>query len=142
MKIFCCLCTQHIFDTTDKFKPGGPYSGAMFAKPEHIVGPYHGFYPEQGEWRVNGDLSCPFCEQDFMVYGLLTEHGVIIPGQDSVDEEFSILNDDGSLKYRMMLSRAVEMNVCPNCKRSFKTEHGLKIHMNQCKQPNKDKKDA
>ena len=146
MKVFCCLCTQHIFDTTDSFKIGGPYNGGMFRKPDHIVGPYHGFYPEQGEWRVNGDLSCPLCEQDFMANGLLTEHGLIVPGQESLDTEFSILNDDGTVQYRMMLSREEKLFECEYCHRGFKTEHGLKIHMNQCaeapKAPKKVKKNA
>ena len=138
MKVFCCLCTQHIFDTTAKFKVGGPYNGSMFSTPAHVTGPECGTYARQDVERVNGDLECPICEQDFLAYGLLTEHGVIVPGQESVDEEYSILNDDGSIKYRLMLSRVQELNVCQYCKRSFKTEHGLKIHMNQCASKDKD----
>jgi hypothetical protein len=138
MKIFCCLCTEHCFDTTDVFKCGGPYNGSMFAKPNH-VGPYKGQYPRQGEWQVGGDLTCPFCEQDFMLYGLVTEHGVIVPGQKTIDTSMSILNDDGSLKYRLMLSKEISAFVCENCGREFATEQGLKVHGYKC---NKDKKDA
>ena len=84
IKVFCSICMEYIFNTTDKFMCGGPYNGAMFAEAHE---PGWGRYFLFHESITDGNLFCPRCEQSFVGAdgSLVTEFGRIKAGQKTVD---------------------------------------------------------
>lgn len=103
MKIFCFICKDHVLNTTDQFKPGGPYHGTMFecAKP----GAWRSHMFKQSETVKKAALFCPRCEGAFIRRdgALLTEHGTVYPGQASIDTSFTIVHGpDALLPGRLM----------------------------------------
>jgi uncharacterized C2H2 Zn-finger protein len=103
MRIYCFTCREYVLDTTDKFVMGSDYNGAMFklaGKCERMKASM--FRNRESVKRAN--LLCPWCEGLFINRGkLLTEFGVIHPGQLALDESFSIIaGPDNPLPGRLL----------------------------------------
>jgi len=100
MKIYCMTCREHILNSTDKIKIGGPYQGDMF-EPVQKNGYWGRMFHHSAK---RGNLFCPRCEGPFIRRGeLLTEHGIIREGQTTVDETLSIVAPpDNPLPGRIM----------------------------------------
>lgn len=97
MRIYCLTCREYILETSDQFKIGGPYHGAMFkgATDDKWSATTFRFHEDVKD----GNLNCPRCMGFFIVDGkILTEHGVIRPGQKTLDESFSIIHKEGPVK--------------------------------------------
>jgi len=96
MRIYCLSCKDHILNTADAFVMGGPYTGAMFS-------PVHKDAWRASIWRQqsgikDANLMCPRCEGQFIQAGrLLTEHGVVVPGQKTIDKSISIIAPPGHI---------------------------------------------
>lgn len=111
MKIFCVTCSDYILDTSDVFKIGGPYNGSMFQKSKHARFQYDYFQFHRA--MKLGNLFCPRCGSSFIRQdgALMSEHGLIMPGQKSIDRTFySIHPPDhpeapGRLKGRDIVSK-------------------------------------
>lgn len=106
MKVFCVRCMRWILDTSDKFVCGGPYNGSMFQKSDDGLDNFAHYFLFHST-TTEGNLFCPFCDQKFMHENdiLLTEHGLIMPGQGSVDTSISCIYPDNTLKSDSMPSR-------------------------------------
>lgn len=98
MHIFCPNCKRQILDTSPEFVCGGPYTGAMFAPPTgRRAFRSNAFRFRQWATMPGKRLPCPSCG-NFLLRrdgGLLTEHGIIKPGQATVDMGFSVMHHDG-----------------------------------------------
>jgi len=100
MIIWCLTCRERILRTTGDFILGGPYSGNMFES-VHDSKWAATMFPQRPDIK-GGLLNCPRCMSAFIVRGeLLTEHGVVKPGQDSIDTSFSVVNDSGEFAGRL-----------------------------------------
>lgn len=98
MKIYCFLCKRHVLDTSEKFVMGGPYKGEMFS----LLNPKAWQVKQFRAGATKGNLVCPHCEGPFSRRGaLLTEHGTIKPGQQTVDTSLSIIHHEGIMKGRL-----------------------------------------
>jgi hypothetical protein len=107
MRILCPNCRRVVLETSEKFKPGGPYTSAMFAPHHGRIRTPNSFQYER--WTYMGEhLPCPFCDNFFIdqrTGALLSEHGWIQRGQASVDESLCILNADGTIRTMTEQSR-------------------------------------
>ena len=137
MKIYCLTCREYILETSDAFVIGGSYNGAMF---KGATGDrWAASLFRTVESVKGGDLYCPRCMGPFIVDGgkLLTEHGVIQPGQKSIDTSFNIVHQEGHAKGMLMyvkdsflatedwdIMRAKKASyICTNCKKEFPTTY-------------------
>jgi uncharacterized C2H2 Zn-finger protein len=102
MKIYCWTCKEACLETSDGFQIGQKPHGGMFRKLD-VGGNWIHF--DFKEHIKDGDLHCPRCMASFVgpKNELLTEHGIIYQGQESVDTRFSIIYTEGML--RGMLGR-------------------------------------
>ena len=97
MEIYCLTCREHILRTSDEFVLGVPYTGNMFTG-------VHGDRWRETMFRQvdsvrGGDLHCPRCMGNFIIDGkLLTEHGIVYPGQESVDTSVDIVHREGEVR--------------------------------------------
>lgn len=98
MKIYCQTCKEYVLESSDKFVVGGPYNGAMFKSAAYDR--YSASMFPCREDVKDGNLFCPRCLGLFIDTpgNLLTEHGVIMKGQESLDTSFSIIHADGEMK--------------------------------------------
>ncbi|HBJ74606.1 MAG TPA: hypothetical protein DDY86_03595 [Syntrophaceae bacterium] len=155
MRIYCLTCREVILETTDAFILGGPYDGGMFkgVRNDNWAETMFRTHPDV----KGGNLFCPRCTGRFLGAdgGLLTEHGIIRPGQRTVDTEYSIVHQDGPAKGLLMciapsLEKAVvepdpvvvvpeaepETLECPKCGKAYKnTEAGrpwYERHIERC----------
>lgn len=97
MKVFCSRCMFYVLVTSDKFKVGGPYNGSMFKIPEDK--PDAANYFPFDEWVTEGNLLCPYCDQEFVTPdgNLLTEHGLVRPEQKTIERSVSVIYPDNVL---------------------------------------------
>ena len=104
MNIYCLKCQSLIFKANNFFKPGGPYFVEMFDIPDRDR---FCFARRLDDWRRQNILRCPACNQDFIEANgdILTEHGLIRPGQEEIDREFSIVHKGGELDGLLMSIR-------------------------------------
>lgn len=96
MKIYCNTCKYYVLDTSDEFRPGGPYNGSMFAASPDAMGLYFQF----SDWVTEGELMCPQCQLSFLSDQgeLLTEFGLVRQGQVSIDtKKPKIVYEEGPL---------------------------------------------
>lgn len=102
MKIYCFTCKEYILEKSDKFVMGGPYNGAMFEPATNDR--YSASMFERREDIKDGNLFCPRCMGHFIdaTGSLLTEHGFIVKGQESIDETYSIVRTEGDMKGHLM----------------------------------------
>jgi hypothetical protein len=101
MRIYCIYCKDYILETSDQFQPGGEYHGGMF-KPA-ILDRWKATTFNCREHIKRGDMYCPRCMGSFIGHKgeLLTEHGIVYAGQDSIDTEFSVLLPDGRIGHAL-----------------------------------------
>lgn len=94
IKVYCILCREHILNASDKFVCGGPYDGSMFAPIKNENSMFAMYFNFEG-WVNGGNLYCPRCEQNFIETDgtLLTEYGMIRPGQTSIEHSGSLAYD-------------------------------------------------
>lgn len=124
IQVWCPICREVILLTSDKFLPGVEYNGAMF-KSLHNDSRVSSD-PVFAEWNKRGDLSCPrapgihgFLLERPMDGGLLTEHGIVLKGQETVDKTFRIVYGDeepalkGMMKSPHIMSLEVGQTVIP-----------------------------
>lgn len=159
MKILCGTCKRWICEPTDKFVLGGPYNGTMFSCPHKMM---RKFMFKSSTAVVRGKLFCPVCKRPILKKNgdLLTEHGLIRPGQTTVDTSFSVLHQDGMAVGKLQrveyskelpteanaaeqlrqiaaeLTEDMENLVCPKCGKSYKNSEKGKFwydkHIGEC----------
>lgn len=123
LKIFCLTCKEYILETSDEFVCGGPYHGAMFEGA--TADKWAATLFKLHETVKGGDLFCPRCMGPFIVAGrLLTEHGVIQPGQTSIDTSFNIVHQEGHAKGMLMYVK--DSFAKPASAMSFPRQNGKK----------------
>jgi len=104
MKIYCICCKEYILDTSDDMVLGGAvlkdggaheYHGGMFKAASSDK--WHSQMFDCRAHTRGGDLWCPRCTGKFLGSHneLLTEHGIIHPGQKTVDTSFNIVWQKG-----------------------------------------------
>lgn len=98
MRVFCMTCKEPILNTSPDFKVGGPYHGGMFEP--LTLDKWAATLPDLRAHTTGGDLHCPRCMGLFITpHGrLLTEHGIILPGQEGLDTSICIMHKDGPAK--------------------------------------------
>lgn len=134
MKVYCLTCREYILETSDAFEIGKPPHGGMF-----LPATLDRWAATMFDCRENtkgGDLHCPRCMGRFLgdKDELLTEHGIVYQGQESTDEEFSIVHKDGPLKGQLMRvadSVQVEAFVCEVCGNDYSAKSSLVRHMRE-----------
>lgn len=91
-------CKEYILEDSPKMVLGGPYNGAMF-KPATDDN-WSATMFRTGEDVKRGDLWCPRCSGKFLGDRgeLLTEHGLVMEGQRTVDPTISIIHQEGHAK--------------------------------------------
>lgn len=98
--IFCLSCREAILKTTDDFILGGEYSGNMFES-IHESKWSATMFPRRPDIK-SGNLNCPRCMGHFIQRGqILTEHGIVHPGQKTLDTSFNVVNQDGDFKGKL-----------------------------------------
>jgi len=152
MKIYCLTCREYILETSDDLVIGGPYNGAMFKGATNDKWASTMFRTVAD--IKGGDLHCPRCMGPFIVDGgkLLTEHGVIQPGQKSIDTTFNIVHQEGHAKGMLMYVKdsrllpdheaalekaedAIEEDDdlrCPECGKEYKDKMWFDKHVERC----------
>ena len=96
MIIYCLTCREPVLRTSEKFVPGGPYTGDMFESYKNCTRYADDF--NFGDWVNSGNLWCPRCIQNFIQGGeILTEHGRIRAGQAKIDKSVSVVYQEGDL---------------------------------------------
>lgn len=131
MKIYCLTCREACLRTSNRFKPGGPYTGDMFASLKNCTRYADDFYFQ--DWVNSGNLWCPRCLQEFVQGGvLLTEHGKIRIGQKTIDRSVSIVHKggelDGLLKSTDVWNQPENSFVCKVCGKGFSHRIALAGH--------------
>jgi len=107
IKVFCPMCMHYILRTSGAFVAGGPYDGSMFMIPPDKPDAAN-YFPFE-TWVTEGNLLCPMCDQQFVTPegNLLTEHGLVKPGQVSIDTTLSVIYPDNMLMSDSTFSREV-----------------------------------
>lgn len=106
MKIYCKTCNKYILDTSPEFILGGPYDGSMFQKVTDRKYQLSLNFPKLVKNTRRGSLTCPMC--DATIEGrdgvILTEHGLVRPGQTTIDTRISIIHPNLTLKTKRQWS--------------------------------------
>ena len=97
MIIFCITCREPILQTSPQLVLGGKYTGDMFCALKDF--PRYADDFNFAEWVADGNLWCPRCSQNFITVDgcLLTEHGKVRFGQQSIDKSVFATHKHGVL---------------------------------------------